>query len=296
MQARIPVMLLSARQMATVGRRLRPLGRAVVALQPGIRSVLPKIRYEVEPETYAAAALVSSFFYGLAFFAISFVITTLRGTVEQPLAMSLGLGIAVWLVFLLLHLIYPTIVLNKIATKESKDLLFALREIIMGVDSGVPLFDSIKNVSWADYGYVSAAFAEVIRDIEGGMSEVDALRQLALRSESEYLKRTLWQMVNTLEAGSSMGAALAGMVESIEGYTYREIRNYSTNLNFLLLIYMLAAAVVPSLGITLMVLLSAFSGLGVDITMIVLLVGCSMAVQIILIGYMRSTRPELFGG
>ncbi len=295
MPERIPVMLLTHRDMDGVGRRLRPLGKAALALQPGLRITLPKIGYDLDPEAYCAASLLSSFFYGLMLFAISLAATMLRGTAE-PLVLSLAVGTGTWAVFLMLHLAYPGIVLSKMATKESKDLLFALREIIMGVDSGVPLFDSIRNVASAEYGYVSAAFTEVVRDIESGIPEVDALRMLALRTESEYMKRTVWQMVNALESGASMEAALMGMVESIEGYTYRDIKNYSCNLNFLLLIYMLVASVVPSLGITLMVLLSAFSGLGVDVTTISLLVGSSAVVQVILIGYMGSTRPELFGG
>jgi pilus assembly protein TadC len=297
MPEKIPVMLFTLHNMEKLGRRLKPIGKLIIGLQPGLGTTLPKIGYlDLEPEAYGAAACVSSLFYALVFFIISFVVITLRGTIGQPLGLSLAIGFGTWFIFLMLHMGYPGILVRKMAAKESKDLMFALREIIMGIDSGVPLFDSIKNVGTGEYGYVSAAFSEIVRSIEGGMSEVDALRSLALRSESEYMKRTLWQMVNTLESGASMGAALDSMVESIEGYTYREIKNYSTSLNFLLLIYMLVASVVPSLGITLMVLLSAFSGLGVDVGTIALLVGCSMGVQIVMIGYMGSTRPELFGG
>lgn len=295
MPEKIPVMLLSARNMEQLGRRLMPLGRYVLAVQPNLKRTLPKIGYELEPEAYCGAALLSSFFYGLALFAISFVASALGGS-DQPLGLALAAGIGMWMVALFLHLAYPGIILSKVATKESKDLLFALREIIMGVDSGVPLFDSMQNVAGANYGYVSAAFTEVVKNVEGGMPEVDALRALALRSESEYLKRTVWQMVNALESGASMEAALTDMVESIENYTYRDIKNYSSTLNFLLLIYMLVASVVPSLGITLMVLLSAFSGLGVDMSTLAILVGGSALVQIAMIGYMGSTRPGLFGG
>ena len=45
-----------------------------------------------------------------------------------------------------------------------------------------------------------------------------------------------------------------------------------------------------------MVLLSAFSGLGVTFTTLVLLLGASVLMQAIMIGYMSSTRPEIFGG
>jgi flagellar protein FlaJ len=296
MPEKIPVMLLGTRDMEKLGRRLKPVGRFLLNLQPGLKKTLPKIGLELEPEAYCAASFVSSFFYGFILFVICLVASSRSATTMQPLIISLAVGAGTWMVFLMLHLTYPSIVLNKVAAKENKDLLFALREIIMGVDSGVPLFDSIQNIAVANYGYVSSEFSEVVRNVDGGVPEVDALRALALRTESEYLKRTVWQMVNALESGASMGGALTDMVESIEGYTYRDIENYSSTLNFLLLIYLLVASVVPSLGITLMVLLSAFSGLGVNMVTIAILVGSSAVGQIIMIGYMSSTRPELFGG
>jgi hypothetical protein len=59
---------------------------------------------------------------------------------------------------------------------------------------------------------------------------------------------------------------------------------------------MLAGVVAPSLGITFMVLLSAFSGLGVTMETVAMLLGFTIVVQIVIIGYMSSLRPELFGG
>ena len=296
MPEKIPIMLLGPKEMERLGRRLMPLGSVVLGLQPGLRRILPKLGFEIAPEAYCAASFISSFFYGIMLFFICFIASSRGGSADQSLMISLAAGIGTWAVFLMLHLTYPSIVLSKVSGKENKDMLFALREIIMGVDSGVPLFDSIQNVAAANYGYVSKEFTEVVRNVEGGMPEVDALRLLAIRTDSEYLKRTVWQMVNALESGASMEAALTDMVESIEGYTYRDIKNYSSTLNFLLLIYMLVASVVPSLGITLLVLLSAFSGLGVNVTTIAMLVGGSALGQIVMIGYMGSTRPELFGG
>jgi hypothetical protein len=103
-------------------------------------------------------------------------------------------------------------------------------------------------------------------------------------------------MVNALESGSSLGGAIGGIVKSVEEYIYREIKNYSANLNFLMLIYMFAAAVLPSMGVTFLVLLSAFSDLGVSVQTVSMLVITSAAIQLAMIGYMSTTRPEIFGG
>jgi pilus assembly protein TadC len=282
--------------MEQIGRRWPKIGKICLAIQPSLKETMRKLSFSFDGETYAAGSLISSFLYGLIFFAIMSTVLTIKGDSEEPVRVALGAGIGMWAVFFLLHLIYPGIMLKKVAAMENKDLLFALREIIMDVDSGVPLYESMKNVAVGDYRKVSAAFEGVVREIESGTSEVEALRNLALKSESEFMKRTIWQMVNAIEAGASMANALGGIADALEAASYREIKNYSANLNFLLLMYMLVAAVAPSLGVTFMVLLSAFGGLGVDLSTVGMLVGGSAILQVIMIGYMNSTRPELFGG
>ncbi|MBI5133357.1 MAG: hypothetical protein HZA83_01455 [Thaumarchaeota archaeon] len=57
---------------------------------------------------------------------------------------------------------------------------------------------------------------------------------------------------------------------------------------------MLVAAAVPSLGVTFLVILSAFSGAGITkATLIGLMVAVGF-VQIVIIGYANVTRPEVF--
>ncbi len=294
---KIPVLLFSQDTVRRMGRRLKGPANVLGKLAPKMKDTLSKIGFDVEPGAYLIGSLLSSLLYGLLFFGLILAIVTVRGEMEgDPMTISLAAGAGIWFMFLLLHLVYPSIILTKIATKESKDLLFALREIMIDVNSGIPLFHALQNVSVSGYGYISDDFKEVVGDIERGVPEKEAMKILAVRTKSEFLKRALWQMVNALESGAGMGSALEGIVESTENYVYREIRDYSSNLNFLMLIYMLVAAVVPSIGVTFMVLLSAFSDLGVDVGLVLMLIAASVVMQIAMIGYMGATRPEIFGG
>jgi flagellar protein FlaJ len=295
---KIPFMLLPENFAKRAGRRFRA-GVFLLPLFPQLKSTLQKIRADIEPDSYLSASVLSSLIYGILFFIVSMAALSLRAQAAGPadsIPTAAGLGLMFWALFFILHIYYPTILMKKIAAKENKDLLFALREVIIDVDGGVPLFDAMKNVSHADYGYISADFEWVVRQIESGIPEREAIKQLALKTESEFLKRAAWQMVNALESGAKMSDALEGIAGAVENYLFREIKNYSTNLNFLLLIYMLAGVVAPSLGITFMILLSAFSGLGVTMENVAMLIFGASVLQIILIGYMASTRPELFGG
>ncbi|MFH0738185.1 MAG: type II secretion system F family protein [Candidatus Micrarchaeota archaeon] len=295
-EIKIPFLLFPAPSRIRLIKRMRGAGMIVLSAMPSLRVSLQKIRFESGPELFATAALLSSFVYGLFFFIFSFAALSLFRQDATALPQSIGIGICFWLLFLMLHMIYPSIIMRKIAVKENKDLLFALREIIIDVDGGVPLFDSLKNVSHANYGYVSDDLEWVVRQVESGVPEREALKQLALKTESEFLKRAAWQMVNALESGAKMGDAIEGIALAVESYLFREIKNYSANLNFLLLIYMLGGVVAPSLAITFMVLLSAFGGLGVTMEGVAMMLAVTSLLQIVIIGYMGSLRPELFGG
>jgi len=296
-EQKILLMLVSKRQMFWLGRRFRFAGRMLSSVNPRLESTLAKLRFDAEAEGYALGSFISAFFFGLLLFVLSAAVLYERyQDPAQVWPASLAVGLAFWAVFFMFNMLYPGIILTKIAAKESNDLLFALREMMIDIDGGVPLYDSMKNVAEGDYGYVSRDMAQVVRQIERGVPERVALRELAVKTESEYMKRALWQIVNALESGASMGSALAGIVVSIQNYIYQDIKNYSSNLNFIMLLYMVVAAVVPSLGITFLVLLSAFSGLGVSFTTLVILLSISVLIQCIMIGYMSSTRPEIFSG
>lgn len=295
-KTKIPVLLFSWNTVRRIGRRLKSIGKIVVKLNPKLNIIFKKLGVDVKPEAYAAASFMSSFIYGLVLSAILLLAFWLTGDVEEKINIAIAAGLGIWMLFLTLHMIYPGIVLKKIAVKEGKDLLFALREIMMDVNSGVPLFAALKNVAEAEYGYISYDFKSVTEKIESGTSEREALRELAIKTESDHVKRAVWQMVNALESGAGMGGALSGIVQSVEEKTYRDIKDYTSNLNFLMLIYMFTAAVIPSLGVTFMVLLSAFGDFGVTIETVSMLVASSAIMQTILIGFMGSTRPEIFGG
>jgi flagellar protein FlaJ len=296
MSDRVPILLLPDSIMRKLGRRTFPPVMLLLPLFPSLKSTLQEIRFEFGVDSFVAASLFSSFIYGFVFCLLSFALLSSRPAGTDPVILSIALGAIFWLMFFLLHVSYPGIIVKKIAAKENKDLLYALREMIIDIDGGVPLFDSMKNISTAGYGYISTDFEWVVRQVESGVPEQEALKQLALKTESEFLKRAAWQMVNALESGAKMSDALEGIALAVEDYLLREIKNYSSNLNFLLLIYMLVGVVAPSLGITFMILLSAFSGLGVTIENAMVLIICTSIIQVVMIGYISSTRPDLFGG
>ncbi len=293
---RIPLHLFSFKKIEGF-KRLSSIGKALRVFRKNIDDDLAGLDVRVNGDLYLVASFFSAFFYGIFMGATVFLITYLIPS-QRALSQTFGIGIGFLLFFMMfmLHVMHPSIIRKKIAGRQSKDLLFALREIIMNVESGVPLFDSMKNVSVANYGYVSEDFAMVVRKIESGVFERDAIRDLAIQSQNEYLRRAAWQIVNALETGSKVGNALVSITSVLEKQINREIKNYSASLNFIMLIYILVAAAIPSLGVTFLVLLSSFSGAGINSTTVFMILGMSFFVQFIMLGYSNATRPAIFGG
>jgi flagellar protein FlaJ len=297
-QARVPFVLLNYRSMEEISRRMDPLTNALKGFRPRLAMEFEALGISIKPEYYRVGCLFSALIYGLMGFCL--IMLVLMGSqamvMKQKILFGSGAGFLFFVIFFALHLYYPRMMVKTLAARSDKDLLFALREIMLSINSGIPIFYALKNVSLGNYGQVSEDFAKVVKQIESGVPEKEALRTLALLTESEYFRRALWQMINVLETGSSMSTALPGIVDALELYTYRNIRAYTSNLNFLMLVYMLVAAAIPSLGITFLVLLSAFSGIGVTMDKILMLIIGSAIGQVVLIGYMASSRPDVFGG
>jgi len=297
-QTRVPFVLFSYRSMEEIGRRMGGLTKALKTFRPQLGVEFETLGIRIKPDYYRVGCLFSALIYGLLAFILVFALLMTAHTMvmQKKVYLSFLLGFLFFLIFFGLQLYYPRMMVMNLAARSDKDLLFALREVMLSINSGIPMFYALKNVSLGSYGQVSEDFARVVQQIESGVSEKEALRSLALHTESEYFKRVLWQMINVLETGSSMTTALPGIVDALELYAYRNIRTYTSNLNFLMLVYMLIAAAIPSLGVTFLVLLSAFSGIGVTMDKILVLIIGSAVGQIVLIGYMASSRPDVFGG
>jgi len=112
---RIPVLLFQLNTVESLGRRFKGFGRMLAGFMPGMNDVLRKIGMDVSAEAYTVSSFFSSFIYGLFFFLVAMIALTYRGA-DQVLYISLGFGILFWVVFYLLHIIYPGIIMKKIAT------------------------------------------------------------------------------------------------------------------------------------------------------------------------------------
>ena len=179
----------------------------------------------------------------------------------------------------------------KKAEDIDKNLVFAVRDLQLQVSSGVPLYNGLANISDAGYGAVSKEFKRITQTVKTGTPIHVALENMALSTKSEYLKRTIWQLINSIKSGSSLKSALKLIVKDLSADQKSKIKDYAHELNLWNLIYMLFAVAVPTIGAVMLIILSSFAGLGIGKVSFVAFIVTCFIVQYIIIGFIRARRP-----
>ncbi len=288
-----PLVFVSLESGQKIADRFRGIISKVLALFPSLKYNLRTLGI-MEVEAYVAASLASSLLLALMFGGVAFAALQQTGKTDTALRYSLVSAIAIFTTFFIFNIFYPGIRTKTVAGKIDRDLMFALKDMLMQVESGIPLYEAMVNISRSSYGLVSSEFGLVVKEISGGTPETVALQRTALKTKSEFFRKALWQLISSMEKGARLGPALRSVIETMENYTYKSIKDYSGTLNFVVLIYMLTAAAIPSLGITFFIVLSAFGGMGVDERTIAMIVGSSLVAQMVLIGFVNSGRPAVY--
>ena len=145
---------------------------------------------------------------------------------------------------------YPKLLVKKKQANVERNILYALRHMYVQVTSGVPLFDAMVSVSQGNYGQVSSEFKAAIREINTGVPIDKAIDDLTELNPSMYFRRAMWQVSTGVKTGSDIGGILKNTIDYISAEQKIMIRRYGSQLNPLTVAYMMIAVIVPSLGIT----------------------------------------------
>jgi flagellar protein FlaJ len=286
-------MFFSVEQASKINRRFIGIGNMLVRLYPALKYDLRSAGLDVDTGAYAVAALVSALVWGALMYGFSYFALWTRG-MDNAQLISIGPGLLIAILILVVQLAYPRIIARSVAEKVDRELIFALKDMYIQLNSGISLFDAMCNVSKSDYGHVSEEFELAVRDITAGDSEEKALERLAMKTKSDYFKKALWQIITAIRSGSSTAGALRSVIDVLISYQHRMIKNYASELNFWILMFMLIAATIPTLGITLSVVLSTFGRAGITPLLFAEFVLGSFVVQAVMIGFLRSRRPEVY--
>ncbi|MDE1798056.1 MAG: type II secretion system F family protein [Candidatus Micrarchaeota archaeon] len=295
MTERVALMLVSLPAAERLGIRFKGLGVRIVSLYPGLRYDLRNAQLSIAAESYCVGAVFSALVWGLLAALFLGVIAQIRA---MPLPAAIFLPFAgfvlMTLAFLVLHLYYPSILSRSVATKIDRGLTFATRDMLIQISSGIPLFSVLSNIADGDYGQVSVEFRKVVNEARSGTSLTEALENMAVRNQSKYIKKTAWQLITSMRAGANLTVALRGIIKLLVDYQMRLNKAYNAELNFIVLVYLLVAAVLPTVGTTVLVIFSVFGILGVTPELFLTIVAGGFVAQCAIIGYIYLRRPRMY--
>jgi flagellar protein FlaJ len=186
---------------------------------------------------------------------------------------------------------FPTRKSGGSAKSIERDILFAARDMIISLRSGMPLFNAITSIS-SGYGEASKEFAKIVEKVQLGTSLEDAIDQTVSESKSVSFRRIMLQAAVSIRAGADVVGALQSVIDQVSQERIIELRRYGQRLNAIAMFYMLFGIIMPSMGIAVVTILTTFIAIfTVNVTVLEFALVGIIFLQIVFLKMITSSRP-----
>jgi flagellar protein FlaJ len=250
---------------------------------------LQRAGIDKKPKDFIQGCLKNALLYALTFAVLLFFMFAKFGIPLFSLPIVL---VPVYSVMFMYMLKIPALSIARKRREIDAEILFAGRYLLIEFWSGVPVYDAIKSVS-RNYGTISRYFAEIVEMVEAGVPLEDAIDEAIELTPSPRLRKLLWQVVNSLRTGADISNSLEAILSQIEREQMIEVKGYGRKLNSLALFYMMIAVILPALGGIMLVVVSSFTGLTVNISVLLAVVAFLAFVQLMFIQIIKTSRPAV---
>ena len=205
--------------------------------------------------------------------------------------LSVILGYGMYITLFQRFLAFPLQKSKALGKGVEKDILFAARDLVVSLRSGMPLFNAITAVS-TGYGDASKEFAKIVELVQLGMPIEQAIDRVSEESQSKTFKRIMLQASVSIKSGADIVGALQGVVNDVTEERVIELRRYGQKLNALAMFYMLFGVIFPSMGIAVAAILTTFINIfTVNFTVLLFALVFIFFLQLIFLNVMKSSRP-----
>lgn len=234
----------------------------------------------------------------ILFFIILYIIATtslLFTNVSFPYLFSLALALIFSLFIFFSQYVYPKIYNSRREKDIEQNLIPALQDMLVQLNSGIPLFNILVNISSSEYGSLSEEFKKAVRKINAGIPQIEVLGELSEKNPSRFFKRTLWQLSNGMRAGSDISIVIEESIKTLNEEQLLQIQNYGNKLNPLVMFYMVISVILPALSIAFLTIISSLLNLSAFVTQMLFtaLLIFAILLQIMFLGMVKSIRPSL---
>ncbi len=296
MENKIPSIMISPARALSVSKPLKRYAAVLKGLAPNIQNDMIEAGMSLNYLDYFAAGLLMVIILGSLLVVVAGLIA-LVAFKKDVLTAQLGailtaMVFIVPIVYVLYFVNYPKLQAQKRKKKIDEKTIFAIREIMIKVGSGEPIFNSLLDVANGDFDIVSEEFKVTVEEIQTGVSQEQALENLSRRVPSQSLKRAIDIIVNTIKSGSDIHETLALINDMLIRKQQSDMRAYAGELTPMSMAYMLVSVVLPSLGMSVFVILGSLAHL--DIQDMIYLIPPFLAIfQIFFMGMVGSRRPAI---
>ena len=171
-----------------------------------------------------------------------------------------------------------------------REVLFAGQFLLIQLYSGKPLLNALIDTS-KGYGVASKYIKEIINDIDTGSSLENALENALTYSPSEKFRKILFHVNNALRLGIDVTKPLKSALSEITRQQELEVKRYGKKLYTIVIFYMLAAVVIPSIGMTIFIVISSFINFNITMNHFMVALISIVIVQFLFMSVFKSIRP-----
>ncbi|MBS3149757.1 type II secretion system F family protein [Candidatus Woesearchaeota archaeon] len=292
---RLPFSFLPPPFLEKTSHNFMGISKKVMTLVPSLKNDIRHAELKIDPYQYLGMCLLSNLFLFVFLILVVSALIYKALPEENFILFSIIAAFFTTLFAFIQQILYPKLIASRRVRGVEKHLMSALQNMTVQMNSGVPLFDSISTIANSNYGELSIEFKKAVRMINSGEDFETALEKVAENNPSLYFRRVIWQILNGLKAGGDITRVIEGIIKSISEEQILQIQKYGSTLNPIAMFYMLVAVIMPSLGITFIIVLSSFIAIPESLTKLIFIILFVVVFffQIMFLGVIKSKRPNL---
>ena len=289
-----PFVPLPIKLMKAISKPFLGIGEVTQKFFPHYNLLLEQTGSDLNADEFFSMTFAFTF---LNFVLFGLIFGTLLYALKIGTYMEYGLGLALivsGMVFIK-TVFGPKVIIQKRIRSIDSHLIFGLKMIIVEINAGLGLFDAVVIVAMHDVGEMGNIFKDIAKRMASGENEQEVLKDVATKNPSHFLRKVLWQIVSGLKAGSSLREVMGESLSSLERQQRTDIIAYGSSLRVLTLVFMMVGVIIPSMAIAFLSVLNFLPGINIGTTVFWMLLAGIVTVQFMLIGFIKSKRPNLMG-
>lgn len=249
--------------------------------------VLKQAEMRESPDEFVKKTFVSSLFMAMG--AAMFIIGVFR-KLRMSWTIIICSVLIIWLMTFLYFLRVPEAKIMRKRREISKEIVFAGRFLIIEVESGISIYNAMVNIS-RSFDAIGREFKQITDRIDLGTDMETSINEAVMNTSDPNLSRILWQILNVLQTGADISNSLTVVIEAIIKEQTIEINEYGKRLNPLSMFYMILTVIMPSLGVTGLIVASSFLSINLELIFLLSMVGFLGFIQFMFVAIIKSSRP-----